>query len=272
VQTNRYTEVANNLNFLNASGVWEASVDRIELLSTNIGGAAALKGQAKVYFPPTLGSDGPITITTASNTVLKIQPIALYYFDAQSGKSVLLASARPAEGELVGVNQVVYKSVFDRLSCDLRFTYTKGACESDLIMLARPKPPEAYGLDSAHTRMELWHSVDGPVPTQTLTVLESTADPALKASMAEPDFTDATLDFSDLHFSQGRAFSWNGLDEESSPDAPVEKSPDTGFTPECRPCTIWISTPSSMPATSACVICGSARGFIPRGGTQIALS
>ena len=39
----------------------------------------------------------------------------------------------------------------------------------------------------------------------------------------------------------------------SRPDAPVEKSPDTGFTPEWRPCTIWISTPSSMPAIrSAC--------------------
>jgi len=36
-----------------------------------------------------------------------------------------------------------------------------------------------------------------------------------------------------------------------TPDAPVEKSPEMGFTPECKPCTLWISTPSSMPAMSS---------------------
>ncbi len=34
-----------------------------------------------------------------------------------------------------------------------------------------------------------------------------------------------------------------------SPEAPVEKSPDTALTPECMPCTDWMSTPSSTPAT-----------------------
>ena len=36
-----------------------------------------------------------------------------------------------------------------------------------------------------------------------------------------------------------------------SPEAPVEKSPETGFTPEWRPCTIWMRTPSSTSATSS---------------------
>ena len=37
------------------------------------------------------------------------------------------------------------------------------------------------------------------------------------------------------------------------PDAPVEKSPEIGLTPLCRPETSWMSTPSSMPAiSSAC--------------------
>ena len=58
------------------------------------------RGATKAYFPPVLGNGGnaPITLMSASNTVLKIQPAGLYYFDAQSGKSVLLASAQPAQG------------------------------------------------------------------------------------------------------------------------------------------------------------------------------
>ena len=223
LQTNHYTELANNLNYLNALGGWEPGVDEIQIL-TNSGGAAALKGSTRAYFPATIGGqgDGPITLVSRSNTVLKIRPFALYYFDAQSGKSALLASPRQAQGELVGRNQVVYRSVFDGLSCDLRLTYTKGAFESDLVMLARPKAPEVYGLNSAYTRMELWHWVDGPAPVQTPTVVASVTDPAIRATMAEPDLIDATLDFSDLHFPQGRAFSWNGMKDESSPDLPVQ--------------------------------------------------
>lgn len=214
LQTNRYTEIADNLNFVNESGQLEAALDSI-ILTTNTGGAAALKGATKVYFPPTIGGpgDNPITIVSPSNTVIKTHPLALYYFDAQSGKSVLLASAQQAQGVLVGMNQVVYHSVLQGLACDLRLTYTKGAFESDLIMLARPKPPEAYGLSGDFTRLELWHGVDGPTPVQTPTVLNSVTDPALRPTFAEPDFIDQTLDFGDLHFPRGRAFSWNGEDE-----------------------------------------------------------
>jgi hypothetical protein len=223
LQTNRYTAIGNNLNFTNDLGALEASQDVIRLM-TNTGGAAALQGSMKAYFPPTLGGSGddPITIVSPNKTIFKIRPLALYYFDAKSGKSVLLASPKQAQGELVGLNQVVYRSIFDGLSCDLRLTYTKGAFESDLVMLARPKPPEAYGLDSSFTRMELWHDVDAPVPTQTSQVLESVTDPTLRAAMAEPDFVDETLDFSDLHFPLGRAFSWNGLDEEPAPGVPAK--------------------------------------------------
>ena len=215
LHTNRYTELANNLNFTNEVGVLERSVDVI-MLMTNTGGAAALKSQTKVYFPPTLGDSSDFLTIVSPGTTVKLQPVALYYFDAQSGKSVLLASAQPADGELVAVNRVVYKSIFK--GCDLRLTYTKGAFESDLIMLARPNAPETYGLNSAYTRLELWHAVYGPAPQQTLTVLDSITN----ISMVQPNFIDATLDFADLHFPQGRAFSWNGQDEQSSFDVPAE--------------------------------------------------
>ena len=36
-----------------------------------------------------------------------------------------------------------------------------------------------------------------------------------------------------------------------------EVAADTGFTPECRPCTIWMSTPSSTSATSSAWVAGA---------------
>ena len=56
-QTNHYIEIANNLNFVNEGGQLEAALDSI-ILATNTGGAAALKGATKVYFPPTIGGPG----------------------------------------------------------------------------------------------------------------------------------------------------------------------------------------------------------------------
>ena len=56
------------------------------------------------------------------------------------------------------------------------------------------------------------------------------------------------------------------------PEAPVEKSPDTGFTPEWMPATCWMSTPSSMPATSsACerVPGASWRAMAPHDGVDL---
>jgi hypothetical protein len=79
IQTNRYTAIGNNLNFTNDLGAIEASQDVIRLM-TNTGGAAALQGPMKAYFPATIGGsgDGPITIVSPNKTIFKIRPLALY--------------------------------------------------------------------------------------------------------------------------------------------------------------------------------------------------
>ena len=201
-KTNRYIELANGLNYLAPSGRWEPSEDRIELI-TDTGGAAALRGPTKVYFPPSIGA-GRITIITVSNNVFHIQPVGLYYFDTATGKSVLLASVREVEGELLPPNQVIYRSAFDGLQCDVRYTYTKGGFESDLVILQKPKSPEAYGMNSATTRLQLCHTIEGPAPEQRTprTIPNTTGNP-------EPALVDETIDFSELWFPQGRAFSWD---------------------------------------------------------------
>jgi hypothetical protein len=108
----RYIELGNSLNYVDGAGEWRPSEDAIELMAKGVGGAAALRGPTKVFFPPTLGGKGDaITlITPGSNTVLRIRPLALYLSDGT--QTALVGSVAEADGELVPPNQVVYHSVF----------------------------------------------------------------------------------------------------------------------------------------------------------------
>jgi hypothetical protein len=58
--TNSYTEVATGLNYLTASNQWAAASDEIDLVGS--GGAEAVRGQHKVFFPPDI-CDGKIVLT-----------------------------------------------------------------------------------------------------------------------------------------------------------------------------------------------------------------
>ncbi|MBI3414406.1 MAG: hypothetical protein HY043_03655, partial [Verrucomicrobia bacterium] len=66
-------------------------------------------------------------------------------------------------------------------------------------------------LASATTRLEVATEFDAaPVPKITPTVLRATTDDQLRQTMAEPDFTDAFLDFSSMQMLPGRAFELAG--------------------------------------------------------------
>ena len=200
-QLRSYTEVGGGINYIDDTGTWQRSEDTIEI-STNLGGAAALKGPTKVYFSPTIGLDGPtIRIVSLSNVVLQVQPMEIDYVDG-SGTSVLLAHIRgDAPGELVPPNRVVYHSITTNgISCDLVYTYTHGAFESDLLILSQPsKTPGMLGLDAATARISLVHLVTGPAPK-----LSPTTTPT--------GLADARMDFGGLTFPQGFAFAIGGSD------------------------------------------------------------
>ena len=185
---------------------------------TNSGGAAALRGPIKVLFPPALSE--PLIITTAGKQTVRIRPVGVYYYDAESGKSVLLGAVRDAEGELVPPNTVLYHSaVTDGLKCAIRYVYTHGAFESDLVIMTQPaKPPEAFGLNPATTRLELLHAIDGPPPRQTTHVIKGQTDPLLRAAMVSPDLTDTVIDYGTFWFPEGYAFSTlDGSEKQPAP-------------------------------------------------------
>jgi hypothetical protein len=201
----QYTEFGSGLNHIDPDGHWQPSRERILLLPD--GTAEALEGQYQVRFEPNLNRAGSIQITGASGQVFRTHPLGVFYFDAATGRSALVAGLKDSTGELLPPNQIVYRDAFEGLRIDVRLTYTKAAFESDVILLEQPPGPELYGLDPETTRLEIWTEfLDVPEPESVARVLRSEEDEALRDRMVEPDLIDETLDFGDLWLPLGRAF------------------------------------------------------------------
>jgi alpha-tubulin suppressor-like RCC1 family protein len=217
-----YTEVGTGLNFLDQNGALQRSQDLIEL--TTDGGAAALHGQHKVYFPPAL--TGLVTVVTVSNRVFNTRPLGLVFYDESSGRSAPLVTLQESSvGELLPPNSVAYPSAFSNavVNADIRFSYTHNGLECDVVFLNQlGVTPGSYGMNSATTRLQFWHSWEAPSQPETVQrVLSVETNAALRATMLQPDLLDSTLDFGDLWFPLGRTALIESQDG-SNPNLPVE--------------------------------------------------
>ena len=197
----QYTELGCGMHYW-SSGQWLPSQSLIELTPT---GAAAVQGQHHAWFSPNVNTPGAIVLTTAGGQTFRTQPLGLYYFDAASGQSVLLAPVQDSLGLLVPPNRVVYTNAFGALA-DLVYVYSTNGFEQNVVLLQAPPPPSAFGL-SAATRLEVWTAFAGPPPReQRPVVLKRETDPVLRQTMAEPDLIDHILIFADCLFPLGTAF------------------------------------------------------------------
>ena len=212
-QTHTIIEVATGLNYHDASGAWQESQDAIAL--TPDGGAAAVEGPLKVQFSPAgLNDDAALTITTPSGQVLAARVQGVYLYDSQSGQSRLLgAPSSSAVAELLSPNQVIYRSAFnsDALQADLRYTYTKGGFESDVIITRQPKlSPQDCGFNPDTTLLQVrhqWQNAPAPVSIRQIAVGQGGA--------AMPD---QLINLGEMFFAPGAAFLTDGA---SSTDTDV---------------------------------------------------
>jgi hypothetical protein len=135
--------------------------------------------------------------------------LGLAYRDAASGQSVMIADIQNSIGAVLPPNQVIYQDAFDGdCTADVRYTYTCGAFEQDIIILTAPPSPQSYGLNPATTRLEVWTEfVELPQGTVTSVILKEVTDPLVRQNMVEPDLVDQRLDFGVMKFEQGQAFS-----------------------------------------------------------------
>jgi hypothetical protein len=145
----------------------------------------------------------------------------VYYFDATTGESKLLAApSDSAVAELHPPNQVIYRSAFnsDLLQADLRYTYTKAGFESDVIITRQPKlSPQDCGFNPATTLLQVrhqWQNASAPVSLRPITVGEGTG----------PGMPDQFIDLGEMFFPPGGAFVTDGASSTDS-NVPAQLSP-----------------------------------------------
>lgn len=156
----RVVELATGMHYLE-NGQWKESREVIEAYP---GGAIARQGPRKVIFANNLATADAID-TEVNGERLSCHPLMLAYFDAASGKIVPLAEVKDCQGKVAG-NQVWYEDACEGLKCTIRYTYSRGGLEQDVIMLEQPPAPEAFGLASATTRLQMMTEFVTPLPVR----------------------------------------------------------------------------------------------------------
>jgi hypothetical protein len=95
----------------------------------------------------------------------------------------------------------------------VRYTYTKAGLEQDIILRERPPLPEAYGLDPATTRLEIWTEFFNPP--------EPKIEKAIRRGWIA-DTIDRSISFGEMKIGQGFSFNLTG-GTEAHKGVPVEK-------------------------------------------------
>jgi archaellum component FlaF (FlaF/FlaG flagellin family) len=184
------TELATGMNHL-VNGVWVASTEDIEILPN--GTAAATNGQHQAYFPGDI-YNGVIEVVTPDGQHMQSRPLALSYDDGT--KTVLIAVLTNSIGQVLGTNQVIYTNAFTGFAADLRYTYTKAGFEQDIVLREEPPVPEAFGMNTENTRL------------QVLTEFFNTTDPQQTVMPVTPSdgLADTALNFGTMKMVRGKAF------------------------------------------------------------------
>ncbi|HEY1718020.1 MAG TPA: Ig-like domain-containing protein [Verrucomicrobiae bacterium] len=195
LQTNSaYVELASGLNYW-AGNQWNESKEEIDGYA---GGAIAQYGQHKVIFANNLNTAGAIDLQTPDGKELKSHILGLSYLDTASGKSVMIAQVKDCQGQIVSSNQVIYANAFDGIGADVRYTYRRGSFEQDVILEESPPTPEAFGLNSASTVLQVLTEFDS-TPTPNITI-------ATNQIPSADEMADQFLDFGAMKMVPGKAF------------------------------------------------------------------
>lgn len=204
VTNTAYVEMASGM-FYREDGEWRESQALIESYPS---GAIARQGRHKVIFADNLASDVVVDLQMPDGNRLQSRVLGLFYFDTESGRSVLLAEATNSTGRITESNRVVYADAFAGLNADVRYTYRKSGLEQDIILREQPAKPENYGLNLATTKLQaITEFLSPPTPEQR----------PLKTKTIE----DVTLDFGSMRMILGKAFS---VDAENDPTKKIPVS------------------------------------------------
>ena len=194
-----YIEMATGMHYVDpATGKLTESIEQFEAVP---GGAIARHGQHFLALSKDLATAGAAQLQTPDGKRLLSNLIGLSFYDASTDQHVLIAEVKSSQGQIVGSNQVVYADAMTDIPCNVRYTYTRGGCEQDIILKdpANLPSPSAYGLNPATTRLVvLTEFLNPPAPVQDIQLPSTNSGPAI---------SDVNLDFGVMQVRAGKAFS-----------------------------------------------------------------
>ncbi len=198
--TNYIVELCSGLHY-QENGQWIETEEAI-LPDFQKGGASAAHGPHKVWFAPNLNTADAFEIAMPDGQILRGHVAGLAYWDPASGKSALVAQVKDATGEIIQPNQVVYLKCFTDFAISVRYTYTKGGIEQDLILHEQIPPPGNWGLPETSILQVYTEFTQAPEPTQEIAPSAKSLDTNSPVKNAEP-----VLTFGSMGFGSGKAFS-----------------------------------------------------------------
>jgi hypothetical protein len=191
-QTSSYTELETGMHRW-ANGQWtEASAD-VELTEY---GAAATNMAHQVFFAANVNTAPAVVLITPDGKRLSSRIFGLSYFDAATGKAVLLAEIKDSIGLLSDSSRVVYTNAFDDVDADVEYLVTKAGLEQNVVLRRRLPDPSEFELNPASTRLQvLTEFFDPPLPVKA-------------SELQATGLVDDALDFGQMRIPRdGRAFS-----------------------------------------------------------------
>src|SRR5260221_1468914 len=116
-RTNIYTELSTGIHYLK-DGQWLETQEQIQVAPDG-SAAYAVQGPHQVTFSANINSVPAITLLTADAKNFQSRILGISYYDAASGKSVLIAETKDAIGQVLLPNQVIYPDAITDFRCDV---------------------------------------------------------------------------------------------------------------------------------------------------------
>lgn len=215
--TNSYVELATGLHYWE-DGRWQDANPQIEVVN---GGAVARRGQHQASFARNLNSHGAIELLTPDGKRFRSHILGLAYTDSETLQTVLIAELKNAHGVILPPNQVYYEDAFDGdCVADVRYTYTRGSFEQDIILITAPPSPADYGMNPDTTRLEVFTEfVEAPDAT-----IQEVAVRKKENRVRDRGLFDEHLDFGVMKIGAGHVFSSGNQDALAEGSSPTGKS------------------------------------------------
>jgi hypothetical protein len=139
-----------------------------------------------------------VNVEMPDGTHLVLQTIGIALTDNQN--SVFVAEIKDSPGVLIGDNKIVYEDAFDSIQADIQITSSLAGIESDVILKEKIDRAtiQAYGIDPASARLQVWHQVlQAPDATKHINLI--------KRNSGRVDLNE-NVAFQKMRISQGSAF------------------------------------------------------------------